>query len=77
MTHEHPAAKRYLPWAIGGMIVLGLLASATLAVSMGAPLKTVLTISVIVAALTFDYVNGMHDAGNAIATVISTRGKRP
>src|SRR5690606_7007519 len=32
----------------------------------------VLMITVIVAALIFDYINGFHDAANAIATVVST-----
>src|SRR5687767_313267 len=32
---------------------------------------------VIVIALIFDYVNGMHDAANSIATVVSTRVLTP
>ena len=32
----------------------------------------VLLILVIVVALIFDYINGFHDAANAIATVVST-----
>ena len=31
-----------------------------------------LLIAVIIAALIFDYINGFHDAANAIATVVST-----
>ena len=31
-----------------------------------------LLIAVIVAAIVFDYINGFHDAANAIATVVST-----
>ena len=31
-----------------------------------------LVIAVIVVALVFDYINGFHDAANAIATVVST-----
>jgi len=31
-----------------------------------------LLIFVIIAALVFDYINGFHDAANAIATVVST-----
>src|SRR5437763_16718062 len=31
-----------------------------------------LLIAVIVAAIIFDYINGFHDAANAIATVVST-----
>ena len=37
----------------------------------------VLLIVVVVMALVFDYVNGMHDAANAIATSISTRAINP
>ena len=51
------------------LLILG----AVLAVHFGVPTTLVLTINVVLAALVFDYVNGMHDAGNAIATVISTR----
>jgi len=36
-----------------------------------------LLVAVIVAALTFDYVNGMNDAANAIATIIATRVLTP
>ena len=32
---------------------------------------------VILIALVFDYINGMHDAANAIATVVSTRVLSP
>lgn len=38
---------------------------------------TWLLIAVIAIALIFDYVNGMHDAANAIATAISTRAISP
>src|SRR5262245_36535670 len=31
-----------------------------------------LLVAVIVAAIVFDYINGFHDAANAIATVVST-----
>lgn len=41
------------------------------------PVNTILVFAVVLAALAFDYVNGMHDAGNAIATVISTRVLTP
>jgi PiT family inorganic phosphate transporter len=58
--------------AIGLLIICGLAA-----VNHGVPTKTVLVIGVVIAALAFDYVNGMHDAGNAIATVISTRVLTP
>ena len=33
--------------------------------------------AVIAIALLFDYINGMHDAANAIATVVSTRVLSP
>lgn len=69
--------KSFLPWFIGGGIIVLLVLAALLAVSLGANPKTVLVIAVVVAALAFDYVNGMHDAGNAIATVISTRVLTP
>ena len=38
---------------------------------------TLLLILVVVIALAFDYVNGFHDAANAIATVVSTRALSP
>lgn len=38
---------------------------------------TLLLVVVIVVALAFDYVNGFHDAANAIATVVSTRAMKP
>ena len=36
-----------------------------------------LLVAVVVAALIFDYINGFHDAANAIATVVSTRVLTP
>jgi len=36
-----------------------------------------LLVTVVVLALIFDYINGFHDAANAIATVVSTRIMRP
>jgi len=39
--------------------------------------STILVILVIVVALTFDYINGFHDAANAIATVVATRVLTP
>jgi phosphate/sulfate permease len=39
--------------------------------------STALAIVIIVVALGFDYTNGFHDAGNAIATSISTRALTP
>lgn len=38
---------------------------------------TVLVVFIIVVALVFDYTNGMHDAANSIATVVSTRVLSP
>ena len=38
---------------------------------------TPLLIVVVIIALAFDYVNGFHDAANAIATVVSTRALTP
>ncbi|MBC7866657.1 MAG: inorganic phosphate transporter [Gloeobacteraceae cyanobacterium ES-bin-316] len=38
---------------------------------------SVLLISIIVLALIFDYINGFHDAANAIATVVSTKVLTP
>src|ERR1022692_658826 len=38
---------------------------------------TVLLVIVVLVALAFDYVNGFHDAANAIATVVSTRALTP
>ena len=34
-------------------------------------------IFIVAVALAFDFVNGMHDAANSIATVVSTRVLRP
>jgi inorganic phosphate transporter, PiT family len=34
-------------------------------------------IALIVVALAFDFLNGLHDAANSIATVVSTRVLRP
>lgn len=38
---------------------------------------SILLISIIVLALVFDYINGFHDAANAIATVVSTKVLTP
>lgn len=64
-------------WGIVAAVVAVLIVTGIIAVRCGASLKLVLVIGVVIAALTFDYVNGMHDAGNAIATVISTRVLTP
>src|SRR5436190_18415025 len=34
-------------------------------------------IGLIITALLFDFLNGLHDAANSIATIVSTRGLRP
>jgi inorganic phosphate transporter, PiT family len=34
-------------------------------------------IALVVVALAFDFLNGLHDAANSIATVVSTRVLRP
>lgn len=39
--------------------------------------STVLIISIVAVALVFDFINGFHDAANAIATVVSTRVLKP
>jgi PiT family inorganic phosphate transporter len=44
---------------------------------MDATLGLPLLIGLIVIALLFDFLNGMHDAANAIATIVSTRVLRP
>lgn len=41
------------------------------------PASKILLTGVVLAALGFDFVNGMNDSGNAIATVISTRVLTP
>ena len=41
--------------------------------TLGLPVLTVL----IVVALLFDFLNGLHDAANSIATIVSTRVLRP
>ena len=42
------------------------------------PDATLLTVIVIIAvALSFDFINGFHDAANSIATVVSTRVLTP
>lgn len=44
---------------------------------MGVELALVLLVAVVVLALIFDFVNGFHDAANAIATVVATRALSP
>lgn len=59
-----------------GVLVL-LIAAAVLAYAQGVSSNTILLIGVVITALGFDFVNGMNDSGNAIATVISTRVLTP
>lgn len=44
---------------------------------MEASLAFPLLVALIVVALIFDFINGMHDAANSIATIVSTRVLRP
>src|SRR6266851_7890754 len=44
---------------------------------MDASLGLPLLIALIVVALAFDFLNGLHDAANSIATIVSTRVLRP
>ena len=44
---------------------------------MDATLGLPLLIGLIAVALLFDFLNGLHDAANAIATIVSTRVLRP
>lgn len=76
LYHENPYKELHLGLIILVVLIVLVLAG-WIAVNYGVPLKTVMVIAVIIAALAFDYVNGMHDAGNAIATVISTRVLTP
>jgi PiT family inorganic phosphate transporter len=44
---------------------------------MDATLALPLLVTLIVVALLFDFINGLHDAANSIATIVSTRVLRP
>ena len=44
---------------------------------MDALLSLPVLIGLIVVALAFDFLNGLHDAANSIATIVSTRVLRP
>ena len=44
---------------------------------MEAPLAFPLLVGLIGIALLFDFLNGLHDAANSIATIVSTRVLRP
>ncbi len=39
--------------------------------------ELILVIVIIVVALSFDYINGFHDAANSVATVVATRVLTP
>src|ERR1700693_3646187 len=47
------------------------------ALAMEAVLTLPVLIALIVVALAFDFLNGLHDAANSIATIVSTRVLRP
>ncbi len=38
---------------------------------------TALVVFLVLTALAFDFINGFHDAANAISTIVSTRGLSP
>jgi PiT family inorganic phosphate transporter len=70
---------RQVPWngiisALVTLLVLGLI---VLIIKPGASIERWVLVAVVVAALAFDFVNGMNDSANAIATVISTRVLTP
>src|SRR5215510_16386039 len=44
---------------------------------MDVALALPILIALIVVALVFDFLNGMHDAANSVATIVSTRVLRP
>src|ERR1700687_3280118 len=44
---------------------------------MSAILSLPVLIGLIIVALAFDFLNGLHDAANSIATIVSTRVLRP
>ena len=44
---------------------------------MDAALGLPILITLIAVALAFDFLNGLHDAANSIATIVSTRVLRP
>jgi PiT family inorganic phosphate transporter len=54
-----------------------ILAVAIIAINPGADARKWILVAVVVVALAFDYVNGMNDAANAIATVVATRVLTP
>ena len=44
---------------------------------MDATLRLPILVGLIAVALAFDFLNGLHDAANSIATIVSTRVLRP
>src|SRR5918994_6358936 len=44
---------------------------------MDAVLSLHILVALIIVALAFDFLNGLHDAANSIATIVSTRVLRP
>ena len=44
---------------------------------MDAGIAFYLLVGLIIVALAFDFLNGLHDAANSIATIVSTRVLRP
>lgn len=55
------------------LVLLLIVAVAILAIRPGGDVQKWILVGVVVVALAFDYVNGMNDAANAIATVVATR----
>ncbi|HEX2950757.1 MAG TPA: inorganic phosphate transporter [Armatimonadota bacterium] len=74
-SHQQSSSRTRVWVGIG--LIIGLIAAAFVARSLGVSHQTILLMGVIVTALGFDFVNGMNDSGNAIATVISTRALPP
>ncbi len=70
-----PKSRRSLLLVPGIAVVLVL--AALIAHLSGVTNAAILLVAVVLAALGFDFVNGMNDSGNAIATVISTRVLTP
>ncbi|OPZ85525.1 MAG: Low-affinity inorganic phosphate transporter 1 [bacterium ADurb.Bin429] len=58
---------------LAALIPVVIVVVAIVAIRPGGDLQKWLLVGVVVVALAFDYVNGMNDAANAIATVVSTR----
>jgi len=76
---SNPHFQLYTP-IIGGFIFLSILVIAIVLMKCGYDLYTincVIAIGVVIAAVGFDFINGMSDAANSVATVISTRVMAP